>query len=166
MEYIGETGRNCGDRYKEHLRAPSPIFNHSQASGHSIKLAKLSIVDRESQGITRTIKEAMYIGVNNPPLSRNFGRYQLPHKGWGVTGHASSPFTVILPHTPFSPHGPPPTKGAHNNFLGRYGPPRLLPLPTTILHFGASFMLPYFGAKLVSITFSLRPDETLLVFTS
>ena len=47
-------------------RAPSPIFDHSQATGHSIKLDNFSIVDRESKGITRTIKEAMYIQVNDP----------------------------------------------------------------------------------------------------
>ena len=59
-----ENGRNrqkFWDRYKEHLRAPSTFFDHSQTTGHSIKLDNFSIVDREFQGITRTIKEAMYI---------------------------------------------------------------------------------------------------------
>ena len=84
MEYIGETGINFGDRYEEHLRAPSPIFDHSQTTGHSIKLDNFSIVDRESQGITRTMKEAMYIWVNDPPLNRNLGKYQLPNIWDGV----------------------------------------------------------------------------------
>ena len=61
VEYIGETGRNFGDRYKQHLRTPCALFGHSQTTGHSIKLDKFSIVDRESQEITRTIKDAMYI---------------------------------------------------------------------------------------------------------
>ena len=61
MEYIGKMGRRLGDRYKEHLRGPSPIFDHSQTTGHSIKLENFSTVDRESQGITRTIKEVIYI---------------------------------------------------------------------------------------------------------
>ena len=61
MEYIGKMGRHLGDRYKEHLRGPSPIFDHSQTTVHSIKLKNFSTVDRESQGITRTIKEVIYI---------------------------------------------------------------------------------------------------------
>ena len=38
MEYIGKTGRNFGERYMEHLRAPYPIFDYSQSTGHLIKL--------------------------------------------------------------------------------------------------------------------------------
>ena len=33
-EYIGESGRSFGERYKEHLKAPSPIFHHQNISGH------------------------------------------------------------------------------------------------------------------------------------
>ena len=33
----------------------------------------------ESEGITRTIKEAMYHRVNNLPFNRNLGKYQLLH---------------------------------------------------------------------------------------
>ena len=79
MEYIGETGRNFGERYKEHLRAPSPIFDHFQTTGHNITMDNFSIVGREPQGFTRTIKEAMYIRVNDLPLNRNLGKYQLTH---------------------------------------------------------------------------------------
>ena len=66
MEHIGETGRNFGDRYREHLQAPSPIYDHANTTGHTIKLDSFSIVDREYQGITRTLKEAMFIRVNAP----------------------------------------------------------------------------------------------------
>ena len=38
VEYIGRTGRTFGDRYKEHLRVPSPIHDHTNTLGHSIKL--------------------------------------------------------------------------------------------------------------------------------
>ena len=79
MEYIGETGISFGERCKEHLRALSSIFNHFQTAGHNITLDNFSIVCRESQGFTRTIKEAMFIRVNDPPLNRNLGKYQLPH---------------------------------------------------------------------------------------
>ena len=37
-ENIGETARTFGERYIEHLKAPSPIHNHSNTSGHSITL--------------------------------------------------------------------------------------------------------------------------------
>ena len=35
-------------------------------------------MDRETQGLTRNIKEAMYIKVNDPSLNRNLGKFQLP----------------------------------------------------------------------------------------
>ena len=74
-EYIGESGRTFGNRLKEHLRAPSP----SNSTGHLVSPECFTIVDRESQRVTRNIKEAMYIHVNDPALNRNLGKYQLPH---------------------------------------------------------------------------------------
>ena len=65
MEYIVETSRNLV-KGTEHLRAPSPIFEHSQTIGHTIKLDNFSTVDREPQDITRTIQKAIYIRVNDP----------------------------------------------------------------------------------------------------
>ena len=79
MEYIGQTGRGFGERYKEHLGTPSPIFDHFQTTGHNITLDNLSIVGRESQGFTRAIKDAMLIRVNDLPLNRNLDKYQLYH---------------------------------------------------------------------------------------
>ena len=78
-EYIGESGRTFGDRYKEHLKAPSPIHLHTTTTGHPVSPDCFSIVDRESQGMVRNIKEAMYIRVNDPSLNRNLGKFQLPH---------------------------------------------------------------------------------------
>ena len=109
MGYIGETGRNFGDRYREHLRAPSPIYDHSR-SGHAIKLDSFSIVDRESQGINRTIKEAMFIS-QWPPLNRNLGKYQLLHIWEGVLLDMSALHLQWYPpfHPSTIPHGPPST---------------------------------------------------------
>ena len=78
-EYIGKSGRTFGDRYEEHLKAPSPIYLHTTTTGHSVSPDCFSIVSRESQGLTRNIKEAMYIRVNDPSLNRNLGKFQLPH---------------------------------------------------------------------------------------
>ena len=78
-EYIGESGRTFEDRLKEHLRAPSLIHQHSQTTGHPVNLKCFTVVDRESQGVTRTIKEAMYNYVIDTSLNRNLSKYQLPH---------------------------------------------------------------------------------------
>ena len=78
-EYIGETARTFGERFKEHLKAPSPIHDQSNTTGHSTKLDNFSIVGREEQNLSRLIKESMFIRVNNPSLNRNIDKYHLPH---------------------------------------------------------------------------------------
>ena len=47
-EYIGETGRTLGERRKEHLKQPSPIHGHSQATGHPIDNNNFNIIGREN----------------------------------------------------------------------------------------------------------------------
>ena len=39
----------------------------------------IKIIGREGQNIATTIKEVLYIRVNNPTLNRNIGKYNLPH---------------------------------------------------------------------------------------
>ena len=60
-QYIGESGRTFGGKFREHLRTLSPIHQYSQSTGHSMDLESFTIIDRDAQGATRTIKEAMYI---------------------------------------------------------------------------------------------------------
>ena len=78
-EYIGESYRTFGERFKEHQKAPSPIYNHYNITDHLVSIDKFSIVGREDQNLMRTIKKALYIRVNNPSLNRNIGKYHLPH---------------------------------------------------------------------------------------
>ena len=78
-KYIGESGRTFAERFREYLRAPSPIHDHYKTTGHEVSLDNFSIVGREDQSITRAIREAMLIRVNDPSLNRNIGKYQLPH---------------------------------------------------------------------------------------
>ena len=78
-EYIGESGRTFAERLREHMRAPSPIHDHFNITGHEVSLDNFSKVGREDQSIARTIKEAMLIRVNDPSLNRNIGKFQLPH---------------------------------------------------------------------------------------
>ena len=78
-EYIGETARTFGERFKEHLKAPSPIYDHSNITGHSTTINNFSIVGNEEHNLSRLIKESMYIRVNDPSLNKNIGKYHLPH---------------------------------------------------------------------------------------
>ena len=46
-EYIGETSRTFGERYKEHLKAPSAIHHHSTLTGHTTNHNNFQIIGRE-----------------------------------------------------------------------------------------------------------------------
>ena len=46
-KYIGETARTFGERFKEHLKAPSPIHDRSNTTGHTTNMNNFSIVGRE-----------------------------------------------------------------------------------------------------------------------
>ena len=78
-EYIGESSRTFGERFREQLKASSLIYDHLNITGHNITIDNFSIVGREDQNLIRTIKEAQYIRVNNTSLNRNIGKYHLPH---------------------------------------------------------------------------------------
>ena len=88
-EYIGECARNFAERFKEHQKAPSPIFDHCNISGHNININNFTIVGREDQNLTRAIKEALFIRVNDPSLNRNIDKYHLPHI-WDEVLHITS----------------------------------------------------------------------------
>ena len=68
------------EKFSEHLKAHSPIYDHSNITGHTTTLENFSIVRREDQNLIRLVKESMYIRVNKPSLNRNIGKYHLPHK--------------------------------------------------------------------------------------
>ena len=78
-KYIGESSRTFGERFKEHLKLPSPIYDHSNITGHNVTINDFNIVGREDLNQMRTIKEALYIRINDPSLNRNVGKYHLPH---------------------------------------------------------------------------------------
>ena len=78
-EYIAETSRTFGERFKKHLKALSPIHDHCNTTGHTTSLENFSIVGREEQNLSRLIKESMFIRINSPSLNKNIGKYHLPH---------------------------------------------------------------------------------------
>ena len=78
-EYIGESAWTFGERLKGHFKAPSPIYDHNNITGHTTALENFSIVGKEDHNLMRLIKEAIYIRVKNLSLNRYIGKYQLPH---------------------------------------------------------------------------------------
>ena len=78
-EYIGETSRTFGERYKEHLKAPSAIHHHSTQTGHTTNHNNFQIIGREGHNLARNIKESIYIRINNPSLKNNIGKFNLSH---------------------------------------------------------------------------------------
>ena len=70
--YIGESDRVLGDRVKGHLKAPSPIFHHSSSTGHPLDPDNFNIIHKELHSHSRTIKEAMFICVNDLHLTETW----------------------------------------------------------------------------------------------
>ena len=66
-EYIGESSRTSGERFREHMKAPSPIFYHYNITGHNVTIDNSSIEGREDQNLMRIIKEALYKGQQSIP---------------------------------------------------------------------------------------------------
>ena len=78
-EYIGETSRTFRERFKEHLKDPSPIHHHINTTGHLTTKENFQIIGREDHSTARTMKESIYIRVNNATLNRNIGKFNLNH---------------------------------------------------------------------------------------
>ena len=78
-EYIGEPSKTFGERFREHQKATYPMYDCNNITVHNVTIEKFSIVGREGQNCISTIKEVLYIRVNNPSLNRNIGKYHLPH---------------------------------------------------------------------------------------
>ena len=55
-EYIGESSRTFGERFKEQQNAPSPIYDHFNNTCHTTTLENFSIVGREDKNLVRLIK--------------------------------------------------------------------------------------------------------------
>ena len=88
-EYFGESARTFAERFKEHQKFPSPIHDHCNISDHKVTISNFTIIGREDQNLTRAIKEALFIMVNDPSLNRNIGKYHLPHM-WDEVLHKTS----------------------------------------------------------------------------
>ena len=78
-EYIGETSRTFGERFKEHLKDPFPIHHHSDNTSHPTSQNNFQIIGKEGHGLARNIKESIFIRVNNCTLNETIGKFNLPH---------------------------------------------------------------------------------------
>ena len=78
-EYIGETSRTFGERYKEHLKPPSAIHHHRNQTGCTTNQNNFQIIGREGHNLARHIKESIYISVSNPTSNNNIGKFNLSH---------------------------------------------------------------------------------------
>ena len=129
VENIGLTGRTLEDRYKEHLRVLSPIHDHANTINHHIKLDNFSIMDRESQGVTRIVKEAMFFRVSDPSstetlTSTNYHTYGMRVcRTWQLSVHSVPSYVLLVIHGP-----PPPHHGVHTHPIGKCGLPGVAPL--------------------------------------
>ena len=77
-EYMGESGRTFSERFKEHLRLHPQYLCIKVAVAMKHLWRTLKIIGREENSLGRTIKEAMYIRVNNPTLNRKYWEIQSP----------------------------------------------------------------------------------------
>ena len=62
-KYIGESSRTFGERFKEHQKAPSSIFDHYNTTGHKISLENFDIVgERGPEPHTNHQRSPIYQG--------------------------------------------------------------------------------------------------------
>ena len=54
-------------------------MQHIQQTGHNITDNIFNIIGKEDQGQARTIKESIFIRVNNPTLNQNIDKNNLSH---------------------------------------------------------------------------------------
>jgi len=81
LDYIGETARTFGTRFKEHANtrraALTAVGEHCKNVGHSISMDSCDIIGREDNYLRRKIKEAIEIQRRAPALNRDRG-FELP----------------------------------------------------------------------------------------
>ena len=79
-EYIGETARSLGTRFKEHTDGKHPnsdIQEHITNTGHQVSINDIEIVSKENKDFQRKIREAVTIHKRQPNLNRDRG-HEIP----------------------------------------------------------------------------------------
>ena len=84
-------------RAKEHFKAPSPIHQHSATTGHPMDPNQFNIVHKEVNSQSRTIKEAMFICVQDPPQQKPGKLPAAAHMGPSSPGITNFPAQANQP---------------------------------------------------------------------
>ena len=71
--YIEETKRSLSVRFKEHckLDQPTGVGVHCNATGHSVSMDNLRVLDREQDWLKRKVKEAIHVKQRAPSMNRD-----------------------------------------------------------------------------------------------
>ena len=75
-DYVGETGRNLGTRFKEHTNlkgSNSAIKEHQDNTGHRCTIKNIKILGKEDHWYRRKVKESLMILRHKPSLNRDRG---------------------------------------------------------------------------------------------
>ena len=83
-EYIGESSRTFGERFKKHLKALSPIYDHYNTTGHNVTLDNFSIC-REGRAEPLQMDERSIVHKGKQSIPKQEHR-QIPsasYMGWG-----------------------------------------------------------------------------------
>ena len=78
-EYIGETSRTFGESFKQHLKEPSPIHNHSSTTGHITTQDNFQIIWRRSMALPEQLKKPSTQELTTSHLIENIGKFNLHH---------------------------------------------------------------------------------------
>ena len=105
--YIGESGRSLGERVKEHLKPPSPIHLHSTTRGHPMDPNQFNIMHKDVHSQSRTIKEAMFICVQDSPQLQHRQILTATHMGPATTVISSVPTKTNITTNYHCQHLPP-----------------------------------------------------------
>jgi len=76
--YIGQTGRQLGERLKEHKstapsRKPSAVAEHKSEAHHDIDWDSTKVLDKDDREFPRLVREAIQIRQKSPELNRDQG---------------------------------------------------------------------------------------------
>ena len=82
-EYIRESARTFGERFREHLKHPSPIYDHSNITGHSTTLDNSSIVGRDDQNHEADKGSYRHKGQQSMPEQKHRQIPSASYMGWG-----------------------------------------------------------------------------------
>ena len=74
----GETSGTFGERYKEHLKEPSPIHAHSTQRGYSTTMEDFNIIGRDTWP-SQNYQEINIHKDQQSHTNRNVGKYNLHH---------------------------------------------------------------------------------------